>query len=283
MGEEPGDAGDIDGGGEEAGEAYRWAPEEGGCNGRVALCDRRYDEVATVTTHNAMASEARGFFGPNQRESITDQLLGGVRGLMLDTHDDEGVASLCHGVCLAGRQPLVEGLGEIRAFLDANPREVVTIIFESGIGPELTLAAMEESGLMAEVYAHAGGSWPTLGSMIERGERLVLFTDSGGQIEGPYLDVWAHAWETHYSARTAADFSCAINRGSMGNALFIFNHFLTNPIGRADLAERVNHNPLLIDRVRGCQEEAGRRANFITVDFYSIGDVLEVVDALNAD
>lgn len=43
----------------------------------------------------------------------------------------------------------------------------------------------------------------------------------------------------------------------------------------------VNHNPFLLDRVEQCQDESGDFANFITVDFYEIGDVLSVTDTLN--
>ena len=95
------------------------------------------------------------------------------------------------------------------------------------------------------------------------------------------MDVWEHAWETHYSAETAEDFSCNPNRGDTGNSLFIFNHFLTAPFASATLAETINHNPAFLERVEECQTESGDFANFITVDFYEIGDVLAVTDTLN--
>jgi len=43
----------------------------------------------------------------------------------------------------------------------------------------------------------------------------------------------------------------------------------------------VNHNPLFIDRALQCQAESGRLPNFVTVDYYDIGDVFSVVDKLN--
>jgi hypothetical protein len=95
------------------------------------------------------------------------------------------------------------------------------------------------------------------------------------------MDVWEHAWETHYAATTPADFSCDPNRGDTANALFIFNNFLTAPFATEASAELVNPNPFLIDRARGCETESGDFPNFITVDFYEIGDVLAVTDALN--
>ncbi len=58
-------------------------------------------------------------------------------------------------------------------------------------------------------------------------------------------------------------------------------HFLTEIFGSAQLAEQVNYNPLLIDRVNECEALYATAANFITVDFVSIGDTLSVVRALN--
>jgi hypothetical protein len=56
------------------------------CNGSAKLCHRRLDHVAFATSHNAMASSAYGFQGPEQGLSIADQLERGVRGLMLDVY-----------------------------------------------------------------------------------------------------------------------------------------------------------------------------------------------------
>jgi hypothetical protein len=44
----------------------------------------------------------------------------------------------------------------------------------------------------------------------------------------------------------------------------------------------VNHNPLFIDRAEQCEEEGNALPNFVTVDFYDIGDLFDVVESLNA-
>ena len=67
-----------------------------------------------------------------------------------------------------------------------------------------------------------------------------------------------------------------------GNLLFIFNHFLTDPVALPSLAEQVNYDPLLGDRLQECRTASGRLPNFVTVDFYDIGDLFPAVDALNA-
>jgi hypothetical protein len=255
------------------------------CNGHEALCDRTFDEVAYPMTHNAMSNAEAGWLSPNQNFGITRQLNDGVRGMMLDTYLDDGELWLCHVICAAGKQPLVEGLEEITAFLEANAEEVVSIIFEDDITHAQTAGAFEDSGLIDFVYAHeVGQPWPTLGGLIAAGTRLVVFQERLPQdAEYPWLmNIWDHAWETPFSFAAPEDFTCDPNRGDPGNPLFLVNHFLTAPLGGSpDLAEMVNHNPLFIDRVLQCQEESSDFPNFIAVDFYDIGDLLEVVDDVN--
>ena len=60
------------------------------------------------------------------------------------------------------------------------------------------------------------------------------------------------------------------------------NHFLTKPFASPNLADQVNFNPLLEDRVAQCTAEAGQAVDWIAVDFIDRGDVLETVAALNA-
>jgi hypothetical protein len=260
-----------------------WAPPEpDGCNGWTALCDRPFDQVAFATTHNAMSSEEDGFFAPNQKWNVTHQLEDGIRGLMLDVHYDKGDVYLCHGYCIAGQRLLVLGLADIRAFLDTHPREVVTVIFESYVTAADTEAAFIESGLLA--YAHVqdpAAPWPTLQQMIDSGHRLVVLTDHEGHTLPWYMDVWDHAFETHYHFESPEELSCDPNRGSPDNALFILNHFLTSPLASPELADQINHDPLFLDRAQTCQSEGEHLPNFVTVDFYDIGDVFGVVNALN--
>src|SRR4051794_40129237 len=42
----------------------------GPCNGAVALCDRRYDQVVYVTAHNAMSNADDGWYRPNQQHGV---------------------------------------------------------------------------------------------------------------------------------------------------------------------------------------------------------------------
>lgn len=252
------------------------------CQGQIVFCDRPYDELAYPTTHNAMSSAAYGFVRPNQSTGITRQLEDGIRALMLDTYYDEGIVTLCHGLCELGKMPLARGLGEITSFLETHPGEVVAIFFESNVSAADTEAAMRESGLLPYARAKEKGTpWPTLAEILQSGQRLVVLTDDESRTLPWYLYVWDFAGETPFDFRSAEDLSCAPSRGSVDNGLFIFNHFLTRGTGSPSLAETVNHDPLFSSRARACQAERGHLPNFVTVDFYSIGDLFAVVDLLN--
>lgn len=261
------------------------AESDSGCNGSAALCERRYDELAYATTHNAFNASEEGFRFANQTHGVSRQLEDGVRGLMLDIYDQDGEVLVYHGIYdeFLGYQRLADVLGEITDFLARRPREVVTIIFETYASPESTLAAFEESGALEYAYAHTlGDAWPSLGEMVERDERLVVFTDVNGGAYDWFMPVWDHARETPYAASAPDELECTGGRGEAGAALLIFNHFLTQVSGSPSLAESVNHDPFLGDRVAECEAALMQRANFITVDFYEIGDTLAVTERLNA-
>ena len=117
--------------------------------------------------------------------------------------------------------------------------------------------------------------------MIAADRRLVVMTDHEGGAYPWYLDVWAYSFETHYSWSTPESMNCAPNRGDPANSLFILNHFLTQVFGSPALAEQVNHDPFFIGRALECQAERGTLPNFVTVDFYDIGDLFSVVNTLN--
>ena len=85
------------------------------------------------------------------------------------------------------------------------------------------------------------------------------------------------------SAQTKEDFSCRKNRGDASHDLFIFNHFLTRPIALLELAQEVNIDPFLSERVQKCIDESGQTPNFLTVDFYEVGAARDLVNRLNME
>jgi hypothetical protein len=61
-------------------------PTASGCNGFIALCDERLDQIVWPASHNAMNSAAYNFYQSEQTLSITDQLNAGVKVLLLDVY-----------------------------------------------------------------------------------------------------------------------------------------------------------------------------------------------------
>ncbi|MBW7863111.1 MAG: hypothetical protein H3C30_01710 [Candidatus Hydrogenedentes bacterium] len=254
------------------------------CNGMPELCGRPFDQVAFACTHNGMSSREAGYFFPNQDRRMRRQLEDGIRAVMLDVHVEDGRLMLCHGFCRLGSQTLVEGLVEIREFLDAHPREVVALLVEGSVpDPEHLARDFRESGMLDLCHAQRlGDPWPTLGEMIAANRRVVVLYDRNCGDQDWLLPMWKHMWDTPWYPGSLEEFDCRLDRGEKTNALLNLNHFLkSQPTPRRHLALAANSNPFFMDRVMKCVREIGRIPNFITVDFYEQGDVFSVVEAVN--
>jgi len=255
------------------------------CNGSVDLCSKQYNEVAYLTTHNAFNSDEDGLLFPNQTYNIASQLNDGVRGLMIDVYDHFGTPTAYHSVFALGTIPLSDIFNDIKTFLDNNPNEIVTIILECYVTANDIEDEINQSGLFNYLYAH-NAIWPTLQNMIDNNNRLVIFTDvdDASSSQSWYHYVWEYAVETHYSVGNINDFTCDFNRGDAVNDLFIFNHFVTDGTlgyGLYNESNDVNANPFFINRALDCQNQTNKFPNFVTVDYYELGDGLAVVDQLN--
>ena len=135
-------------------------PLDFACNGHAALCERSFDQVAFPCTHNAFSATDDGFgqLNANQRHGVARQLADGVHCMMLDVSDDASTTVLCHGPCNLGRLEHLAVLADIAAFLDANPDEVLTIIYQDDIAAERVMTDLEASGLAPHVYTHEAGA-----------------------------------------------------------------------------------------------------------------------------
>ena len=247
----------------------------GQCNGSLNLCSKQYNEVAYLTTHNAFNSDEDGLLFPNQTYNIASQLNDGVRGLMIDVYDHFGTPTAYHSIFALGTIPLADIFNDIKIFLDNHPNEIITIILECYVTANDIENEINQSGLSNYVYMHNSG-WPTLQSMINNNNRLIIFTDvnDASNLQNWYHYVWDYAVETHYSVNTINDFTCDFNRGDPLNDLFILNHFVTDATlgyGLYNESSTVNANPFFINRALDCQMQTSKFPNFVTVDFYELG------------
>lgn len=259
---------------------------KGQCNGSQNLCNKRYNEVAFLTTHNSFNTSADGFNFPNQNLTIQEQLAMGVRGFMLDVYNLNGTSTVYHAKKMLGTAPFASNLRDIKLFLDDNPNEVVTIILECYVTATEIENDLISTDLMSYVYSHKGYSWPTLNEMIVGNNRLVIFSDKqdASPTQTWYHYIWEYAVETQFTVHKLSDFNSKFNRGDSANELFILNHFETKSLlgtGNKKAAKAVNANPFFINRVLNCYRETGKYPNFVTVDFVEIGDGMHVVNELN--
>ncbi|WP_372345627.1 hypothetical protein [Streptomyces sp. KL116D] len=289
------------------------------CQGSAALCDRPYDEVAYLTSHNAMSTTVDRFIGPLQDPGITAQLDDGVRALQIDTYrwerPDEITARLadsdftsaqrefiadavnrfnpprdglwlCHSVCRAGAIALVPTLREIGDWMREHPTEVVTLIIQDAISGQDTEQAFTEAGLTDLIHTpdpDPAKPWPTLGEMTDSGRRLVVFAE---QADGPadwYRNFYRYGMETPFAFRSPDAMTCAPYRGGDDRRLFLLNHFITIDGGSRLDAGTVNARRFLLDRAHRCERERGRPVTFVAVDYTTIGDAQGAVAALNAE
>lgn len=196
---------------------------------------------------------------------------------------------LCHGFCELGATPLSDAMGDVRIYLEQNPREVVTITFEDYVPWQELAAALEKAGLSEYAYRGPWGpTWPTLGDMIESGGRLVLMTENARPSIPWMHNAFESMQETPYKfdnvAQLRAKSSCDEKRGSPSNTLFQINNWVdTAPAPRPGNAKRVNSHAFLYKRVKRCQQQRKLLANTIAVDFYKEGGLFEVVDQLNSE
>jgi hypothetical protein len=236
--------------------------------------------VAYLTTHNAFNSKQDRYLFPNQKSNISEQLNNGVRALMIDVYDDNGSTVVYHAYKFLGSQPLSVYLNDIKYFLDNNPNEILTIILETYTSSNAIENEINKVGLLKYLHTQDVNSlWPKLQTMIDSNKRLVILSDKNDANEKQswYHYVWNFAVENKYG-----EINCEFNRGNPENSLFIFNHFITSLTGNKENANKVNSFKYLMNHITNCKDLKNKFPNFITVDFYEIGESIDVVSKLNS-
>lgn len=151
-----------------------------------------------------------------QEVDVTAQLQAGARMLQGQAHMKGGTLHLCHTCELLplffplhlGSLPnkftacdlfdggaLVDYLKKVKSFMDANPNEVITLVLtnpESVSIRDQWIPAFDSSGLSPLIFTPSTrptrrADWPTLGSLIDSGKKLVVFLDNGADASFPQL------------------------------------------------------------------------------------------------
>ncbi|KAF1985939.1 PLC-like phosphodiesterase [Aulographum hederae CBS 113979] len=277
------------------------------CNGAAALCSRPYSNITFLGTHNSPFYGNPPLPTENQRVSPTEQLNAGIRFLTAQTHNNpSGDLSVCHTSCLLeDGGTLVSYLSSIKAFLDGNANEVITLLLTNGDDLPITTFATAFTSSGLDTYAYTPSSsplpitaWPRLSSLISTNKRAIIFLDYGAaESTTPYiLNEFTHFFETPFSL-TDASFppsTCNLDRppnSSPDGKMYIINHVLDVEVfdtgvlipdyvhaGRTNAAEGVGS---IGAHVEMCSGVYGRRANVVLVDFFDVGEGLEKVRELN--
>lgn len=254
---------------------------------RVFLIDTWYGQrtlrdnvIATAeSSRTAALREAQETYG----SSVLDSALR-LRDALNLTPTGPERPYLCHAMCELGATEFEPQLEQVRDWMAAHPREVVTFFIQDEVTPADTAKAIENAGLMPFIHTQKASSpWPTLGSMISSGQRLVVLMENvGGGEKYPWMldgDTWVQ--DTPFSFSSARQFTCEEFRGSKSAPLFLVNHWLNNYRTRVADATVVNARDVLLTRLEKCQKERSMLPNFVAVDNFDRGDLFGSVDAMN--
>jgi len=228
--------------------------------------------------------------------------------LQVQAHlDTDNQIHLCHESCLLYQGGLLlDYLVKVKGWLDSNPNEVLSILIVNFDDQSAATfgAIYEAAGLVAVAFLPTSQpltftAWPTLGSMIDSGKRLVTFLDnSADPTTVPYLlDEFTQIWETPFDV-TTNNWPCIVNRthGDPTTEMYLINHYLDSVQSIAGAASSIapdkaalnvtnaaNGTGSLGQEIQNCQALYNRPPNFLLVDFYNYGggSVFEAAASIN--
>ncbi|CAE6522201.1 unnamed protein product [Rhizoctonia solani] len=275
------------------------------CNGYSELCNRTFGNVTYIGAHDSYAVGSNNL-AANQDYNATQQLTDGIRMLQVQAHLQNGAIRLCHTSCLLlDGGSLTDYLKKVKTWLDQNPNEVISILIVNiDNQPASSFAAIYEAASMVDIsYAPptttvAADKWPTLGTLIDSGKRVLTFMDnSADATAAPYIiDEFSNIWETAYNVVDNA-FPCTLNRtdGTAEGKMGLSNHFLdkyASVLGVQSLVpdkdslnqtNAVSGVGSLGQEAQTCLALNGKHQTFFLVDYYNYGEgsVFQVAATVN--
>jgi hypothetical protein len=268
--------------------------------------------VTFIGAHDSAFVSPQEALAANQHFDVLRQLDDGIRLLQSQGHkptQNNASIQLCHTTCsIFDGGSLLEYLTKVKSWLSSNPDEVLTLLFTNPDGIQISTwgEVFTASGIADLAFIPSFSttpadtlSWPTLGSMISSGKRVVIFLDAGAnRATVPYiLPEFDYMWETPFNQIDPA-FPCTVDRPkSLQNQvpagrLSVVNHFLDKlltkgvlipDIASLNVTNAVEGSGSLGLNAANCAAIYGRYPNFLLVDYYDVynGSVFEVAAKLN--
>ena len=176
---------------------------------------------------------------------------------------------LCHTLCELGAEPLNRELEVIGDFLRRHPDQVVIVIVEDYVPPATIERAFEQTGLTRYVATlDRQAPMPTLGELIARGQRLVVFAEEKGGSPAWYMPAFSFIQDTPLGATRPDRLSCARYRGEADSPLLLINYWIPPFPPSVTLNATIGRTPFLRGRIERCLEKRGFKGAIVAVDFY---------------
>ncbi len=189
---------------------------------------------------------------------------------------------LCHTLCELGAEPLNRELEVIRSFLEHHPNQVVVVIVEDYVPPATIERAFEQTGLTRYVATLDHRTpLPTLGELIARGQRLVVFAEEKGGSPAWYMPAFSFVQDTPLGATRPDQLSCKRYRGETDSPLLLINYWIPPFPPSPTLNAAIGRAPFLRGRIERCLQKRGFKGAIVAVDFYQRTAVVDIAKELN--
>ncbi len=192
---------------------------------------------------------------------------------------------LCHAFCEIGATLALTQFTSIREFLVTHPEAVLVISVEDDASPQSFAEVVKQSGLLDLVWQGPVEPLPTLGQMVEAGQRVLFMVEvNPGDVP------WLHkqfeiTQETPYDFKSSDELlgpeGCKPNRGPSTAPLFLINDFIEASTPSTKTAASLNEPATLVAHARTCASERHRVPTLLAVDQWQIGNVVEAARELN--
>ncbi len=235
----------------------------------------RTDLSAEGSDRNKVAAQV-----PARALRVADRVAGRVG---VGTLNGPPEPYLCHTLCELGAEPLNRELEVIGTFLKQHPDQVVVVIVEDYVPPATVERAFEQTGLTRYVATlDRQAPMPTLGELIARGQRLVVFAEDQGGSPAWYEPAFSFIQDTPLGATRPDQLSCERNRGEADSPLLLINYWIPPFPPSLTLNATIGRTPFLRGRVERCLHKRGFKGAIVAVDFYQRTSVVDVAEELNS-